>query len=116
MATSTTTRPPQFSGAGMISPGSSAEMPTGTLYSDEVRSGVVHGASEPTERVSAAMVGDRLHEDIGKAADAVRAGAEHVQQRSQRWLDASRSGVRHRPLTWVGVAVAAGALIGRLVR
>lgn len=110
----TTTRRPQFSGPSTISPGNPATGPSGTLHTDDVESGVMRGAGEPTERVSA--VGDiasttgMLHAGLASGPASREAGA------AQRWLDSSRDNVRRRPLTWLGIAVAAGALIARLVR
>ncbi len=111
----TTTRRPQFSGPSTISPGNPATGPSSSLHTDEVESGVLRGPGEPTERVSAeqriAATTGLLH----AGAEAPAAAAE-AQAASQRWLEASREGVRARPLTWLGIALAAGALIARMVR
>jgi len=114
MATETQT--PQFSGSGTISPGSG--MGPGTLHSDPVQSGVIRGASEATGRISAAAgaVGDGLHEGVSRTAAGVRTGAQQAELASQRWIESSRSSVRNRPLTWIGLALVAGATIARLVR
>lgn len=114
----TTTRTPQFSGPSTISPGSPSAGPTGTLHTDDVESGVVRGAGEATDRISAeaAAVGERMRHGADEAASSLRSGTAEMQAASERWLEASRSNVRNRPLTWVALAVAAGALIARLVR
>lgn len=114
----TTTRTPQFSGPSTISPGSLSTGPTDTLHTDEVESGVVRGPGEPTGRISAqaAGVGKRMRHGADEAAASLRHGAAEMQAASERWLETSRDKVRNRPLTWVVLAVAAGALIARLVR
>lgn len=108
---------PQFSGSGTITPGSGSGA-SGTLHSDPVQSGVIRGASEATGRISAATgaVGDGLHEGVSRTIAGVRGGAEQAERASQHWLDSSRSSVRSRPLTWIGLALVAGAAIARLVR
>lgn len=107
----TTTRRPQFSGPSTISPGNPATGPTGTLHTDDVESGVVRGAGEPTERVGA--VGGIASATFTPAAERTPAPAAPA---ASHWLETSRAGVRHRPLTWIAIALAAGALIARLVR
>lgn len=106
----TTTRRPQFSGPSTISPGNPATGPTGTLHTDDLESGVLRGAGEPTERVAAG----------GIASATFTPGAERMPTpatlAASHWLEASRDNVRRWPLTWLGIAVAAGALIARLVR
>lgn len=108
---------PQFSGSGTISPGSGMGS-SGTLHSDPVQSGVIRGAAEATGRISAAAgaVGDGLHEGVSRTVAGVRTGAEQAELASQRWIESSRSSVRNRPLTWIGLALVAGAAIARLVR
>jgi hypothetical protein len=115
MATDTQT--PQFSGSGSISPGSGMGA-AGTLHSDPVQSGVVRGAGDVTGRISAEVgaVGDGLHEGVSRTVAGVRKGAARAELRSRRWLEHSRSGVRRRPLIWLGLALVAGAAIARLVR
>lgn len=108
---------PQFSGSGTISPGSGIGG-SGTLHSDPVQSGVIRGAGEATGRISAVAgaVGDGVHEGVSRTVVRVRSGAQQAELASQRWLESSRSGVRKRPLTWIGLALVAGAAIARLVR
>lgn len=120
------TKTPPFSGSGTVSPGSTAGSGigygSGTLHSDDVQSGVVRGANEAVERVSveAAAIGTELEQGASRTADRLRSEARLAAQRaelaSQRLLETSRSNVRTRPLTWIGVAVVAGAIIARLVR
>lgn len=103
----TTTRRPQFSGPSTISPGNPATGPSSVLHGDDVESGVARGPGEPTERFSVQGVSAPT---AGSGSAAVPHGM------SARWLETSRNNVRNRPLTWIGIAVAAGALIARLVR
>lgn len=103
----TTTRRPQFSGPSTISPDNPATGPTSALHSDDVESGVVRGPGEPTERFSVLGVSAP---GAGGGSPAAAAGTP------ARWLEASRNNVRGRPLTWIGIALAAGAVIARLVR
>lgn len=118
------TKTPPFSGSSTVSPGSAAGIGygSGTLHSDDVQSGVVRGANEAVERVSveAAAIGTELEQGASRTADRLRSEARLAAQRaelaSQRLLETSRSNVRTRPLTWIGLAVVAGAIIARLVR
>lgn len=116
MATDTQT--PQFSGPSTISPGSSSTGPSGTLHSDDVESGVVRSPSEPTGRIAAEAraAAEGLQRSAAHAKETLREGAAQAEVVSQRWLETSRSQVRNHPLMWVGLALAAGALIARLVR
>lgn len=109
----TTTNRPQFSGPSTISPSNPATGPSGALHTDDLESGVLRGPGEPTERVSA--VGD-IAASTGSMHSAAAHRRAHAGIASQRWIEASRAGVRSRPLTWIGIAVAAGALIARWVR
>lgn len=101
----TTTRRPQFSGPSTISPGNPATGPTSALHTDDIESGVTRGAGEATERFSVQGVSPPSH-----------GAATPSPSTAPRWIEASRNNVRNRPLTWIGVALAAGALIARLVR
>ena len=116
MATGTQT--PQFPGSGTISPGGSTGDVSGTLHSDPVQSGVIRGANAATGHIAAeaAAMGDELEEGVRRTIVGARSGMDQAERASQRWLENSRRGVRNRPLTWIGVALVAGAAIARLVR
>jgi ElaB/YqjD/DUF883 family membrane-anchored ribosome-binding protein len=65
---------------------------------------------------------DRLRSGVNSATQAVHSGVEAVHtgvadldQMQERWLEASRACVRDHPLVAVGVAVAAGMLLSRLM-
>jgi len=108
----TTTRRPQFSGPSTISPGNPATGPTSALHTDDLESGVVRPPGAPTERVSA-------EERIAATTGLLHAGADTPiappPAASRDWAEAARQGVRSRPLTWLGIALAAGAAAARLV-
>lgn len=101
----TTTRRPQFSGPSTISPGNPATGPTSALHADDVESGVVRGGGEPTERFSV--------QGVSPPAAGVR-GLTPSSRAS--WLEGPRLNVRRRPLTWIGIALAAGAVVARMAR
>ena len=59
---------------------------------------------------------DKVAQAAAPAADWVNQNAEQLKQQQEALLEGCRSYVRDRPLVAVGVAVAAGYLIGRLAR
>ena len=59
---------------------------------------------------------DKVAQAAAPAADWVNQNAEQLKQQQEALLEGCRSYVRDRPLVAVGVAIAAGYLIGRLAR
>jgi len=59
---------------------------------------------------------DKVAQAAGPAADWINQNAEQLMQRQDELLESCRSYVRDRPLATIGIAVAAGYLIGRLGR
>lgn len=120
------TKTPPFSGSSTVLPGSTAGSGigygSGTLHSDDIQSGVMRGANDATDRISAeaAAIGTELEQGARRTAERLRSearlAADRAELASRRLLETSRSNVRTRPLTWIGLAVVAGAIIARLVR
>ena len=59
---------------------------------------------------------DRVAQAAAPAADWISQNAEQLKQQQEMLVDSCRSYVRERPLAALGVALAAGYLIGRLAR
>jgi len=59
---------------------------------------------------------DRVADAAGPAADWVSQSADQFKQQQDQLLENARSYVRERPLMTIGMAVAAGYLVGRLGR
>ena len=76
-----------------------------------------HGAHEMIDRVAekAGPAVDRLRGNVNNATQAVHSGVDELSQMPERWLETSRACVRDHPLASLGVAVAAGMLLSRLM-
>jgi ElaB/YqjD/DUF883 family membrane-anchored ribosome-binding protein len=59
---------------------------------------------------------DKVAQAAAPAADWINQNAEQLKQQQEALLEGCRSYVRDRPLVAVGVALAAGYLVGRLAR
>jgi ElaB/YqjD/DUF883 family membrane-anchored ribosome-binding protein len=59
---------------------------------------------------------DKVAQAAAPAADWINQNAEQLKLQQEALLDGCRSYVRDRPLVAVGVAIAAGYLVGRLAR
>jgi ElaB/YqjD/DUF883 family membrane-anchored ribosome-binding protein len=59
---------------------------------------------------------DKVAQAAGPAADWFNESAEQFKQQQAQLMESCRGYVRERPLVTVGVALAAGYLIGRLLR
>lgn len=115
----TTTPKPGYSGAvsGTATMGS-----TGTLEANKAAESahgtvdhVVQGAHDTVDRIAA---------KAAPAVDRVRSAASDVQATASakyddlinaEWVESAREEVRARPLAAVGIALAAGLLLGRLI-
>jgi ElaB/YqjD/DUF883 family membrane-anchored ribosome-binding protein len=82
-------------------------------------------AAKATERAAPAIdrAAQAAHQTVDKvaqaaapAADWINQNAEQLKQQQEALLEGCRSYVRDRPLVAVGVALAAGYLVGRLAR
>ncbi len=63
----------------------------------------------------AAPAVDRLHQGIDSASEALQSGVHNLDEMQERWLETSRDYVRENPLLSIGIAVAAGLLLSRLM-
>jgi len=59
---------------------------------------------------------DKVAQAAGPAADWLNQSAEQLRRQQEQLVDGSRSYIRERPLVAIGVALAAGYLVGRLMR
>ncbi len=59
---------------------------------------------------------DKVAQAAAPAADWISHNAEQLKQQQEMLLDSCRTYVRDRPLAAIGVALAAGYLVGRLAR
>jgi len=59
---------------------------------------------------------DKVAQAAAPAADWISQNADQLKQQQEMLVDGCRSYVRDRPLVAVGIALAAGYLIGRLAR
>jgi ElaB/YqjD/DUF883 family membrane-anchored ribosome-binding protein len=82
-------------------------------------------AAKATERAAPAIdrAAQAAHQTVDKvaqaaapAADWINQNAEQLKQQQEALLEGCRGYVRERPLVAVGVALAAGYLVGRLAR
>jgi ElaB/YqjD/DUF883 family membrane-anchored ribosome-binding protein len=82
-------------------------------------------ADKATERAAPAIdrAAQAAHQTVDKvaqaaapAADWINQNAEQLKQQQEALLEGCRTYVRDRPLVAVGVALAAGYLVGRLAR
>jgi ElaB/YqjD/DUF883 family membrane-anchored ribosome-binding protein len=85
---------------------------------DDVAGKAADKAGPAIDRVAQAahQTVDKVAQAAGPAADWVSESAEQLKAQQQQLIDGCRGYVRERPLVAVGVAVAAGYLIGRLAR
>lgn len=59
---------------------------------------------------------DKVAQAAAPAADWINQNAEQLRQQQEMLLDSCRTYVRDRPLAALGIALAAGYLVGRLAR
>jgi len=85
---------------------------------DEVASQAASKAGPAMDRAAQTVhdTVDKVVQAAGPAADWINANAEQLMQRQDELLESCRSYVRDRPLATIGIAVAAGYLIGRMGR
>lgn len=102
---------------------------TGAECLKQATSDLLHGTREAVERAT-----DRVEESLHRATDKAAAGAHRVDdtlgeaaargravrdaalERGDVWLEEVRGYVREKPVQSVAIALAAGWLIGRLLR
>ena len=60
-------------------------------------------------------VADKAGPAVDRASQALRSGADDLCELQERWMEASRDCVRDHPLVSIGVALAAGMLLSRLM-
>jgi len=86
---------------------------------------VDNAAAKATERAAPAIdrAAQAAHQTVDKvaqaaapAADWINQNAEQLKQQQEALIESCRSYVRDRPLAAVGLALAAGYLVGRLTR
>jgi ElaB/YqjD/DUF883 family membrane-anchored ribosome-binding protein len=58
---------------------------------------------------------ERVRSGISSASETLETGVEHLGEMQDRWLEDCRGCVRDHPLASVGLAVAAGVLLSRLM-
>lgn len=75
------------------------------------------GAHVMVDRVAekAGPAVDRLRSGISDAAESLKASVENLGEIEKRWVDDGRGYVREHPLTSIGLAVAAGVVLGRFI-
>lgn len=78
----------------------------------------VQGAHSMVDRVAekAGPAVDRIRSGVDTASAALESGMDTLSQTQERWVENCRVCVRDHPLASVGVAVAAGILLSRLIR
>lgn len=78
----------------------------------------VQGAHSMVDRVAdkAGPAVDRMRDGLTSAGAALQNGVEELTEMQKRWVESSRSCVREHPLTSVGIAIAAGLVLSRLLR
>jgi ElaB/YqjD/DUF883 family membrane-anchored ribosome-binding protein len=77
----------------------------------------VQGAHALVDRLAqtAGPAVDRLLSGVDSATEALQSGAEDFSELQERWVESCRDCVREHPLVSIGVAVAAGMLLNRLM-
>jgi ElaB/YqjD/DUF883 family membrane-anchored ribosome-binding protein len=85
--------------------------------SDDAIRRVAQGAHTIVDRVAekAGPAVERLRSGVNTAAESVRSGTSELTDLQQRWLEGCRTCVRDHPLASIGVAVAAGMIVSRLL-
>lgn len=85
---------------------------------DDAASKVAEKAGPTIDRIAQAahQTVDKVAQAAAPAADWVSASADQLKAQQQQIVDGARGYVRERPLVALGVAVAAGYLVGRLAR
>jgi len=68
------------------------------------------GAHDMVDRVA-----EKAGPAVDRASEALQSGVDDLNEMQERWMEASRACVRDHPLVSVGVAVAAGMLLSRLM-
>ncbi|WP_296757499.1 hypothetical protein [Thioalkalivibrio sp.] len=75
------------------------------------------GNNEPVERVA-----DSAHETVDKIADATHSAADAISEKGgqlqdlqEEWMENAREYINKNPVTSVGIAIAGGFLLSRLL-
>lgn len=63
----------------------------------------------------AAPAVERWQSNLSEAADSLKSSVENLGEIEKRWAEDGRGYIREHPLTSVGLAVAAGLLLGRYI-
>lgn len=96
----------------MASTRSSATASAGNAV-DRAAQGVHQMIDRVAEKAGPAV--DRLRGNVSSATQAMHSGVDTLSGLPPRWVATSRACVRDHPLASVGVAVAAGVLLSRLL-
>ncbi len=88
-----------------------------TANADNAVDRAAHGAHEMIDRVAekARPAVERLRDEVDSAGQTIRTGVDQLGRVPGQWLETSRACVRDYPLASVGIAVAAGMLLRRLL-
>jgi ElaB/YqjD/DUF883 family membrane-anchored ribosome-binding protein len=78
---------------------------------------VVQGAHDTIDRIAekAAPAVERLRSSMSDATDRARGGADQLTQMQEEWMATARTCVRDHPLASIGIAVAAGMVLCKLM-
>jgi ElaB/YqjD/DUF883 family membrane-anchored ribosome-binding protein len=77
----------------------------------------VQGAHETIDRLAekAAPAVERLRSGMSGATEKARGGADQLTQMQEEWIATARTCVRDHPLASIGIAVAAGMVLSKLM-
>ncbi len=78
---------------------------------------VAQGAHAMVDRVAekAGPAVERLRSGVSTAAESLQSGAQDLSEIQDRWVASCRECVREHPLVSIGVAIAAGMIVSRLM-
>lgn len=84
---------------------------------EEAMNRAVQGAHTMVDRLAEKAVPavEGLVSGVNSASEALKTGADDLGAMQERWIENCRGYVREHPLVSVGVAVAAGVLLSRLM-
>jgi ElaB/YqjD/DUF883 family membrane-anchored ribosome-binding protein len=84
---------------------------------DDAVNRAAQGAHAIVDRVAekAGPAVERLRSGVNNAAESLQSGTQQLTDLQERWLEDCRSCVRDYPLLSIGVAVAAGMIVSRLI-